>query len=292
MKRLDIFCFVSAARTLSFSLTAKELMITQQAVSRHIRNMEEEVGYPLFYRNYQNVVLTKAGEKMLKYFLERERIMDEFNLHSRMLLKDNTLKIAWSQWYPCPEWFSSLLKGFQEQNPDVKMLCYNLNALEMKEAQEKEGIDFILTTSYAAKFLPIRWKHRVMREEPIVLIENSERQKNLEHVLWAVDTGESNDETVRMREKNLCKRLGTYCSQIQVVPDMGSVYLNILASGGFAYGVYLSELTGNDDFLLVPTKETATIVLCSAFCQAKESALRFEEYIQKELEEEHDRTTD
>ena len=285
MKRLDVFCFVSVARTLSFSQTAKELMITQQAVSRHIRNLEEEIGYPLFHRDYQNVVLTKAGEKMLEYFINREHILDEFNAHSQILLKDNTLKIAWSQWYPCPEWFSSIIKKFLSKNPDVKLLCYNLNAREMKEAMESEGIDFILTTSHAAKFLPIKWKQQVLREEPIVLIENSERRNNEEHILWAVDTGESNDETVRMREKELCEKLGTYFSQIRVVPDMGSVYLNILASGGFAYGIHLSELTRNDDFLLVPTDKSATIVLCSAFQQFKESAIRFAEFIQKELED-------
>ena len=285
MKRLDVFCFVSAARTLSFSQTAKELMISQQAVSRHIQSLEEEIGYPLFHRNYQNVVLTKAGEKMLEYFIAREQIMDDFNTHSRMLLKDNTLKIAWSQWYPNPEWFLDLLKQFQSQNPDIKLLCYNLNALEMKEAQEHEGIDFILTTSYSAKFLPIKWQQLPLKEEPIVLIESSERRDKEEHVLWAVDTGESNDETVRMREQDLCKRLGTFCSQIRVVPDMGSVYLNILASGGFAYGIHLSELTNNEDFILVPTNESASIVLCSAYQQPKESARRFSDFIHKKMED-------
>ena len=186
---------------------------------------------------------------------------------------------------PCPEWFSSIIKKFLVENPNIKLLCYNLNAEEMKETMESEGIDFILTTSHAAKFLPIKWNQQVIREEPIVLIENSERRNNEEHILWAVDTGEPNDETVRMREKEFCRKLGTYFSQIRVVPDMGSVYLNILASGGFAYGILPSELTRNDDFLLVPTDQSATIVLCSPFQQYKESAIRFAEFIQKELEE-------
>ena len=79
MNRLDVFCFISVARTLSFSTTARELMISQQAVSRHIRNLEEEIGYPLFLRNYQTVELTKAGEKLLDYFAKRDTLAEEFN---------------------------------------------------------------------------------------------------------------------------------------------------------------------------------------------------------------------
>ena len=61
MNKLDIFCFTSVARTKSFSLTAKELRISQQAVSKHIRAIEEETGYQLFFRDRTPVELTMAG---------------------------------------------------------------------------------------------------------------------------------------------------------------------------------------------------------------------------------------
>ena len=76
MNRLNILCFLSAARTKSFSATARELHITQQAVSRHIRSLEDELGYPLFFRNTQAVHLTRAGEKMIRYFEEREQLLN------------------------------------------------------------------------------------------------------------------------------------------------------------------------------------------------------------------------
>ena len=71
MNRLDIFCFTSIARTKNFSATARELRISQQAVSKHIRNLETELGYPLFFRDRTFLELTKAGAFLLDYLSER-----------------------------------------------------------------------------------------------------------------------------------------------------------------------------------------------------------------------------
>ncbi len=291
MNRLDIFCFVSVARTLSFSLTARELMISQQAVSRHIRNLEEEVGYPLFLRNYQNVVLTKAGEKMLEYFSERDRLLEDFYKKSKRLLRDDTLKVAWLQWLSCPSWFKGLIKRFQTENPDVKMLCYSLDACELAEAQVSEELDFILTTRYAARYLPICWKHKVMEEQPLVIVGNSESTKGTEHRIWVADTGEFNNEIVKTRTIQMCKKLGIPFGDITVLPDMGSVCLNILASGGVTFGIKFPVLEANSDFLLTPTNQTATSVLCSPFRNPKPSAERFEQFINREWRDMHDQNT-
>ena len=55
-------CFDAAARQLSFTRAAEELNVTQSAVSRQIRLLEEFLGRALFYRIKQRLVLTGAGE--------------------------------------------------------------------------------------------------------------------------------------------------------------------------------------------------------------------------------------
>ena len=42
--------FESAARNRSFTKAAQELFLTQSAISRHVRNLEELFGIALFYR--------------------------------------------------------------------------------------------------------------------------------------------------------------------------------------------------------------------------------------------------
>ncbi|MBY6122918.1 MULTISPECIES: transcriptional regulator GcvA [Roseovarius] len=56
--------FEVAARTLSFSLAAEELSVTQAAVSRQIRVLEEDLGVKLFRRLTRAVELTEEGETL------------------------------------------------------------------------------------------------------------------------------------------------------------------------------------------------------------------------------------
>lgn len=53
--------FESVARTGSFTLAAQELSLTQSAVSRQVRGLEEQLDCALFDRNSRKVELTEAG---------------------------------------------------------------------------------------------------------------------------------------------------------------------------------------------------------------------------------------
>jgi len=57
----DLLAFEAAARHTSVSRAAEELHLTQSAVSRQIRQLEEQLGMALFHRVRQRVVLTDAG---------------------------------------------------------------------------------------------------------------------------------------------------------------------------------------------------------------------------------------
>ena len=54
--------FESAAEHLSFTKAARELHLTQSAVSQQIRHLENELGCPLFRRVGRALVLTQAGQ--------------------------------------------------------------------------------------------------------------------------------------------------------------------------------------------------------------------------------------
>lgn len=56
--------FEATARLGSFSQAAKELGVTQPAVSRQIRLLEADLSAPLFTRAHRRVVLTAAGEAL------------------------------------------------------------------------------------------------------------------------------------------------------------------------------------------------------------------------------------
>lgn len=61
-----IRAFEAVARRLSFSAAATELHLTQSAVSRQIRTLEDELGAPLFLRGTRKVELTDAGHTLMR----------------------------------------------------------------------------------------------------------------------------------------------------------------------------------------------------------------------------------
>lgn len=63
--RLKVFFTVS--RKLSFTKAAQELFITQPAVTKHIKELEEQLGVALFTRHGNNISLTPAGQILYRY---------------------------------------------------------------------------------------------------------------------------------------------------------------------------------------------------------------------------------
>lgn len=56
--------FEASARHLSFTRAASELFVSQAAVSRQIRRLEERLGKPLFQRGHRSLALTEDGKRL------------------------------------------------------------------------------------------------------------------------------------------------------------------------------------------------------------------------------------
>ena len=73
----QLLAFAALARRGSFTLAAKDLFLTQSAVSHAIKTLEGEVGSPLVSRTGRRVLLTQAGEQFLRHV---EKIIREMEL--------------------------------------------------------------------------------------------------------------------------------------------------------------------------------------------------------------------
>lgn len=83
MTKLEVEAFLTIIKCGSISVAADKLFVTQPALSRRIRALEEEVGYPLFERGrgVRNIKLTPQGEdfvmiaeRFLRLYAEAEEI--------------------------------------------------------------------------------------------------------------------------------------------------------------------------------------------------------------------------
>lgn len=76
--------FISLAQELHFWNTAEKMFITQSALSRQIKALEDELGLKLFERNKRNVKLTKAGVFLRDQWIP---MLDEINRIHRQARK-------------------------------------------------------------------------------------------------------------------------------------------------------------------------------------------------------------
>lgn len=67
--------FQTVAQRLSFTRAATELFITQPAVTKHIKELESQLGIQLFKRNGSSITLTNGGKVLLQY---AEKIMHTY----------------------------------------------------------------------------------------------------------------------------------------------------------------------------------------------------------------------
>ncbi len=65
LRQMRVFAMV--ARTLSFTRAARELHLTQPAVSQQVKLLEADIGLPLFEQLGRKVHLTPAGAELLRY---------------------------------------------------------------------------------------------------------------------------------------------------------------------------------------------------------------------------------
>ena len=94
IRQLNIF--LKAAETLNFAEAARLLFMTQSAFTQNIKQLEEELGVPLFDRNSHSVHLTEAGEVMQEYARKTINMADECKAHIMDLkqMKSGVLRIG------------------------------------------------------------------------------------------------------------------------------------------------------------------------------------------------------
>ena len=73
-----LITFKALVETGSFTKTAKQLGLTQPAVSQHIQKLERELGEPLLIRHGRTTDMTPAGEVLLQHIKELETCYEGF----------------------------------------------------------------------------------------------------------------------------------------------------------------------------------------------------------------------
>ena len=113
--------FASASERLSFTRAARDLQLTQAAVSQHIAALEDELGAKLFERKGRGVELTERGQRLYGYARQILDLADEASrqvgMSERRLIGE--LRIATST-VPSELLLPELLAEFRARWPGVR----------------------------------------------------------------------------------------------------------------------------------------------------------------------------
>ena len=166
--RLQVFHTV--ARRLNFTKAAKELFITQPAVTRHIHELEQHFKVKLFERNGTRIRLAPAGKRLLQhtealFALYRNMEFDMSTLtqaHGGRLILGGSMTTA-------PYIIPPILADFHERYHDVQVSLITGNTQQIEEALEREEIDLGIVEGQSRK---ASIKYTEFMKDEIVLVSN------------------------------------------------------------------------------------------------------------------------
>lgn len=136
--------FLAAAEELNISKASRRLNVSQPAMSRLIRDLEDELSTPLFQRERFGIALTPAGETFLSY---ARQILDLSNEATRVLrnqpAQTPTITIGFIT-SSLGSFFSAALKSIRDAHPELMLKIHELSPADQARALNKGQIDIAL----------------------------------------------------------------------------------------------------------------------------------------------------
>jgi len=115
-----LVAFEAVARTGSFTLAAKELSLTQSAISRQVRALEKQLDCALLVRSNRRVKLTTPGQEYVDDIRAALRTIRDATIKVITKRPDNVLRIATLPTFGT-RWLMPRIADFVAKNPEITL---------------------------------------------------------------------------------------------------------------------------------------------------------------------------
>lgn len=140
--------FYDVAQYGSVSTASKNLNVSQPAISRAIKRLEEDLDVTLFYRTLNGMILTEKGKELLAFV---EEACNSLIIGERTMMETNSLvkgKLAIGVPYSIASFYLlDRITKFHEKYKDIEISLINRPTEELIKLLESHEIDFILDIS-------------------------------------------------------------------------------------------------------------------------------------------------
>jgi LysR family transcriptional regulator, benzoate and cis,cis-muconate-responsive activator of ben and cat genes len=241
--------FVMAAAERNISRAAARLNISQPAVSRQIRDLEEELGVTLFERETDGLRLTDAGQtalahaqSLLRRATDLELAMEAFKQPTKQALRVGFIATA------LPGFLAASLRVFNRSHDNVCTQIREMSPLDQEKALRAGEIDIALLGTPCPE-LKKEFRTEVILKTPMAIVLPDD---HLLAMRKSIDLAELADEPfVTLHEKHfpgrpalladLCGRAG-FTANVRLKAD-GLQELLGLVGGGAGVGVLPADVS-------------------------------------------------
>lgn len=144
--------FCALADVKKYSEAAEICYISQSALSKHIKSLENELGFPLFHRTAHVVMLTEFGEAFLPYAKElgETQMKCESNLLSKVRSEARSLTVGISPLVSTSKMLSKL-DPEKMKNADYSLIFRHHHNEHLRQLLITGRADVIITTNLDAE---------------------------------------------------------------------------------------------------------------------------------------------
>lgn len=290
MNDMEISCFLSVARSGSFTVSARELSSTQQAVSRNIQSLEKELGFQLLNRGSSAITLTWAGERFRQWRMEHDAQLSALERQCRRMSPEgmNELYVAWTDWTGCPVGLEEDIRSFCETHPGVR--------LHARQGSVSEITEMLLDGNADISILPENTTHRLtgllvtppFASQQMYLISRDLTEIPPPEVLGSMPLlasamDERTEEAERRRIHMFCAEIGIAPKQVQLLPNVPSTFTQLLCGGCYTiapvstplnglHAIPLSEVSARLVFVTPQGRISPWVSLLESFLRQRRSA--------------------
>lgn len=287
-----IRCFLTLAETHSFTETARLLYMTQQGVSNHIANIEDEMGVSLFTRFHHSVELTEEGKRcydiFFPFFEQYQTLLQEFQ--EKKAQQVNRLRVGFQHWLNFGMAPIEALHTLYASVPDLELEreCHSPGTLVRKLLAGV--LDMILIIG---RFEPKNTGLRSMEvtRAPMVLFVAKSNPGNVEGATcqsfskepFLIDAFE-NEEPAASLLRAYCElqSYGISPEKIQVLPNRDSVYTAVELNQGVAFGNSMAQILSNGAIQSYPTSCLEPLLCVWRTGEKEEISARYAQLLRQE----------
>lgn len=291
----SIRCFLTLAKVLNFTETAKLMYMTQQSVSKYIAKLEEDLGFQLFIRTKHYVMLTRAGRNFYEFF---SRMEEEFNevVEQTKQYYDNvngSLLIGHLEWLEISSGISNALRLLKSKKPKLHFVIEKHPQFELNELFLQRKLDLIITYSEFAPKGPGIMQMKAM-ETPLVLLVSPDHPKVREDATVDDFRNEPFIKAAASRERlseskhralRQCKELGFTPSEIIISANLESAYTAVKFGQGVLVSTMLSRMSLNSELVCYPIGKMEELLCFWHEDQENPAVAEFAEALEKSYHE-------